>query len=358
MPKDIIKDRKDTKEDKEVKDSKDSKESKESKDAKEVKDDKDGKDENKEIKELKDDKDDKDGPGHRTNKWLSLEGLELKRVADTSQFAPHGLAGGSPLATGRSFIRAEERPSVGDRLVEFNSQRLTIVLARQHDAVARALVDRWGPGLARLMTPDDLSTAGWRQRFPPDGTQRVVASGEVLDQSAVAGVVVLLPLVSDLDLPHIRFDDRAYVAAEMSAFLRAWLTSLECPVLNKPSSLSLSGPGWRPEQWALAADRLGIRARAVRRVVAASNGWTEDMSRDGASVTVVGPRALGIVDDALLRASEALAKDAGVELASFRFSSSRPDAELLSASLWPDISSELVADAIHAFFEGALARAS
>ena len=52
--------------------------------------------------------------------------------------------------------------------------------------------------------------------------------------------------VSAADLPHVNAQDVVYAAAELDAFLRAWLGAWPGPVVNRPSTTCLNGPGWRP----------------------------------------------------------------------------------------------------------------
>jgi hypothetical protein len=47
------------------------------------------------------------------------------------------------------------------------------------------------------------------------------------------------------------------VAAEMNAFLVAWLTSLTCPIFNRPTATSLCGPAWSVEHWRIQVARCG-----------------------------------------------------------------------------------------------------
>ena len=107
------KDSKDGKETKETKDSKDGKESKESKDGKETKETKEHKD-GKETKESKEDKDGKE----------SLNAIEKQDNQQPQVFEPDLMAldvddggGGADVESGRAFIRIDERPRVGDRIL-------------------------------------------------------------------------------------------------------------------------------------------------------------------------------------------------------------------------------------------------
>lgn len=135
---------------------------------------------------------------------------------------------------------------------------MLLILASRFDDNAARLAQRWQDQDARVLTCQALSRRGWR--FDP---ARPRCGALVLDEEPVAvdrlrGMLCLLPAVYPSELPHIEPGDREYVAAEMTAFLVAWLTSLPCPVLGRPTPLSLTGPLLRQEQWLREAARAGL----------------------------------------------------------------------------------------------------
>ena len=218
------------------------------------------------------------------------------------------------------------------------------MLASRRDAPAARLAARETDAGVRLMTPQDLSQEGWTFRLDDPAGMTAVLAGRPLRVAAIAGVVTRLAGVTEDDLPHIAPEDRSYVAAEMNAFLLAWLTSLACPVVNRPTPQCLSGPHWRQERWVIAAERLGIAARPVVR--RASDGIGPAADRRGHIVTVVGSRHFGADDGALAERAHALADAAGVELLAVEFDGPRRDARFVDASLWPDLRDGAVADAM------------
>ncbi len=147
---------------------------------------------------------------------------------------------------------------------------------------------------------------------------------------AISGVLTRRPYGAQHVLQHIDPADRAYVAAEMTAFLLAWLSGLRCPVLNRPSPQCLAGPGWRRERWISTATRLGIPVHAVQRNVSPTDERHQQPEADGATVTVAGDHCFGCVDEALARASRRLADAAGVDLLAVHWAST----EASSASLF------------------------
>lgn len=225
---------------------------------------------------------------------------------------------------------------------------MIVVLASCHDTAAQTLVEQHRDSDVCMMTPDDLSRAGWRHQLADLENGAAVAAGETLPSRTLAGVLARLPWVAEYELPQIVPADRAYVAAEMNAFLLSWLTELTCPVLNRPTPQCLSGPFWRREKWVQTASRLGIPVAAVHRQVRFSGSpvLTTDTGSGGACVTIVGPTHVGAVDRELVEQARALARSARVELLVVQFSHAARGAVLENVGLWPDITDSAVADAI------------
>jgi hypothetical protein len=168
---------------------------------------------------------------------------------------------------------------------------MIVILASRHDAPARALAARWADQDAALLTPRGLSAAGWRHHLGSPEDSAAVVGGRTLPVADIKGVVTRLWSVGEADLPHVVPEDREYVAVEMSAFLTSWLSSLECPVLNRPTATCLAGPNWRAEEWTHRAARLGIPVRPVeRRSALGDAAQPAPPAEELASVTVVGER--------------------------------------------------------------------
>ena len=168
-----------------------------------------------------------------------------------------------------------------------------------------------------------------------------------------------MPAVGEAELAHVHEDDRSYAAAEMQAFLLAWLSSLECPVLNRPSPSNLGGPWWSLAQWVQRARRLGVAARPVtlpRRLRGGRFAWHRTPRRRElpSSLTWLATAPSSPVDAspatseaALAHAAVALARDAGVELLRVYFEpGSEQTPVFLEADLWIDIAADSVASAV------------
>jgi hypothetical protein len=210
-----------------------------------------------------------------------------------------------------------------------------VVVASRFDSDARRFVEDW-PGDARLLTPSDLSVRGWRH-VPGAADNTAVIGGRTVATIEIDGVLTRLPAVLERELGFIASGDRGYVAAEMTAWLAAWLSELPCPVLNRPSPVHLMGPSWSREQWLHVARRLGIPVVTARRstgLEGAGSGWGLPC---GAVVTSALGCAVGAGGDALADAAVALAEAAGVELLRAWFASEDPDAPLLGADYWVDL---------------------
>src|SRR5690606_6604994 len=180
-------------------------------------------------------------------------------------------------------------------------------------AAARAAA----PGLARgrsegataeVLTGHDLAQPGWKLTVDGDDPTFVVG-GKPVPAKEIQGIVTRLASVTPIELPFIHIDDREYAASEMQAFLLALLTTVKCPVLNKPTPGCLNGPSWAPEQWTRCAARAGVAVRpAVRRAYAGGLAVGAPSPVERRVLQVVGDDALGDGPAALKKAAVAIAK--------------------------------------------------
>lgn len=235
---------------------------------------------------------------------------------------------------------------------------MLVVLASRTDTAAQALCARAPAGNAHVLTWRDLSTPGWRYYGDPDDRRgAAVIGGRPTADKEISAVVTRCPSVPPHELGHIVPGDRAYVAAEMTALLLAWLTRLPCPVINRPHGGCLCGPRWAPERWTVLATSLGLRALPVAR--RAMPGLAPSRPRPAAppgadtrSVTIVGSRAMTpsngntdvpeeLADDALR-----LARRAGLSLVRVEFAIRGSEHWFLGADLNVDLADASVADAL------------
>ena len=229
---------------------------------------------------------------------------------------------------------------------------MIIVIAGRTDRSAKELLATWQAHDAILLTAEDLSIQGWRLYSDVSRAQVAIASGRPVAQDDIRGVLTRLPAVSERELPHIRPEDRAYVAAEMTAFLLAWMSRLRCPVLNPPTSGSLSGPFWRPERWNDAAAQVGMSVQPLRRHVTLGAAEVDDLSTDNfTTVTILGDRQFGSVDAELAMQARRLADAAHVDLLTCRFSGPGVRSDFLGVDLWPSLETDGLPDAILDYFQ-------
>jgi hypothetical protein len=227
-----------------------------------------------------------------------------------------------------------------------------LILAHARDEPARALARRWG-GDALLLTPGDLRRSRWRLDVDHRGAARATL-GDDGRATQIEAVVSRLGGISGVELPRVRPQDRDYAAAELTAFLLAWLDACPCPVLNPPVAGSLNGPPWHPEHWAAAATRVGLVVRAVRRCVAPGQLAAPDAAgpATGVGATVVAGRCLGAVHPLLGRRLCALAAAAGTPLLGATVDGAGAGAAVADLTAWPDVADPEVADALALALEG------
>jgi hypothetical protein len=234
-----------------------------------------------------------------------------------------------------------------------------VVVAGRRDAIASAFAAQHASAGVALLTPADLSRPGWRFALDTSGPKvdgSAVVDGRVVGVDEITGVVTRLPAVMPAELPAIVPEDRDYVAAEMTAFLLAWLSSLSCPVVNRPTTTCLAGPNWRPERWVYLAAQLGIPFREACSVVDPDRtpfteaAGADSTARPVVTVNVVGERCLGTDDERLTVAARRLADTVGARLLAVHFEPvDQPEGtppRFVAASPWPDLSRPEVGDAV------------
>ena len=186
------------------------------------------------------------------------------------------------------------------------ASKIPLILASGADMVARRLVSRWASFGARLLVPRDFSERGWQYQLAAKGPSQLVAGERRFVSSQIGGVLVRLPRISANELRHIAAADREYVASEVTAFLAVWLSSLSCPVLNRPAPDCLFGSNWRPEQWVRLAAQAGLVVRPARRQVSATAVRSKTQKGYVVTLTVVANRCFGTADKKLSGARASL----------------------------------------------------
>jgi hypothetical protein len=211
---------------------------------------------------------------------------------------------------------------------------MIVVLGSSFDEEPFRLAQIWSSHESAVVTPAHLSRPGWRLRLGRPGDAQAVIGDRAVRADELDAVVNLLPWITVHELPHIVEEDREYVASEMGAFLLAWLCQLECPVLDRPSGMSLAGCGRWPHEW---------RALAKRLNMAVNPSWPGSTFE----ITVVAGRAFSTeasVTTRQLEGAETLARMANRSLVTMRFSAA--DSALVEVASRPSVATPAVANAI------------
>jgi hypothetical protein len=237
-----------------------------------------------------------------------------------------------------------------------------LVLANQYDRSADDLVATWNRADVMVMRPADLSAGGWR--YTPGDVRggRFTVAGRSVPVADVDGVLTRMACVFEADLGHIIPADRAYVAAEMTAVLLAWLTELSelsVPVLNRPTATCLCGPLWPAERWLGAAAALGHSV--VPAVRAVRLGCTPESSPPATAgfaatatrpLTVVNGICFGAPSTRCADTALRLARLAGCRLLTVHVANTRTGHAICGADPWPDLSDPAVAGAVLRVLDG------
>jgi hypothetical protein len=184
---------------------------------------------------------------------------------------------------------------------------LIAVLGSELDPAVDDLVRAWSSEGAVLVSAQDLCTHGWVFQATSNSGGSFVASGVMRLNDALRGVVVRRPAVAAEELPWIADEDRLYVAAEINAFLVAWLSALPCTVLNRPTATSLCGPAWSQTYWQVAAARVGVP-------------WSDPVEPDVVQeIIICGGRHHGIASQQQVRLGIKLCLVSGADLLGVKF---------------------------------------
>jgi hypothetical protein len=178
-------------------------------------------------------------------------------------------------------------------------------------------------GLAAL-EPSGLSVPGWAHDPEDPREDRLVVGGDAHPASRLTAVITALDAVEPFDLPHVRAEDRRFVASEMTAFLRSWLRALACPVLDRPTALALSGAAADRAVWSKAAAGLGV---ADRQGVPVPRTRTH-------TVTVVAGQVVGAAPEPAAGVALSLAGAACVTAARLTFADEAREPALCDAAPW------------------------
>lgn len=225
---------------------------------------------------------------------------------------------------------------------------MVLVLASRWDGAVPALLQGKAGTNVAVITCAELSQIGWQLGVASPTALGAAVAGAIVPAEQITGVITRLATITERELPHIVAADRAYVAAEMRAFVLAWLQQLRCPILNRPSPVCLMGPASQPAWWIWQAAHVGLRVEPLRIQVDQQGVTLSTRPEQSCAITVVGQQTFGPGAATLHTAVQRLAAAAQVELLRVHWSSSAADALLIGADMWPDLQLPGVADAIFA----------
>lgn len=223
-----------------------------------------------------------------------------------------------------------------------------LVLCSRADQAAHAFARQFAAHDVRTLTCEEVSQPGWKlairgvDRAGVDVELRAAVGGDLIPGERLRGVISRLGNITEQELRHIDVGDRAYVAAEMHAFLFAFLTALPCRKVNQPSPACLYGPNLRGGQWRQLARELGIPVE-----------WEADVAANGShfgalesEIVVVGDRLIGAASDEVGGWSRELARAAGVSYLYVRYRSHGDEVKLMGADPYPRLEMEEVGPAL------------
>jgi hypothetical protein len=223
---------------------------------------------------------------------------------------------------------------------------MLLVLCSRADRAALDFAKRHANDGVRAVTCADVSRPGWKiaLRRGVDGAIGATLAAGFSDGRVggdqIDGVITRLGHVSEAELGHVVPEDRPYIAAEMQAFLFAFLNALACRKVNRPSLGCLYAPHLRASEWKRLARGLGL---AVDDSASVTVGVTTGALID---ITVAGEHVWGDASAPLREATQRLALAADVTYLRARYAVTSRDARLWGADAYPRLESEDVGSAL------------
>jgi hypothetical protein len=181
-----------------------------------------------------------------------------------------------------------------------------------------------GQSAVAVLEPSGLSAPGWAHDPDMPREDRLVVDGEICPARRLTAVITALDAVAPSDLPHVRAGDRYFVASEMTAFLRSWLQTVACPVLDPPTALALSGAAGDRAVWSRATALLAVPDRQANAV---------PVMRTRA-VTVIAGRVVGPAPAPAAATALSLVRAAGVTAARLTLTDDAHEPALCGAAPW------------------------
>jgi hypothetical protein len=230
---------------------------------------------------------------------------------------------------------------------------MILVLASIIDEAAASFVKHLASDAdAALITCTDLASSPLNLHHPNFDASTITVARETIRVDRLAGFVNLLPVVLPDELIFYDEAERDYQAAEIHALLTFFLSSLACPVINRATATSLTGPFHNPLGWRQLARSLGI---PVSGIAICSNAFANPFTvpADGGSIEVACLGNRVIVPSSTVADTQTLilAQHGGVEyLRAVYIRDASGDARYLTAYTTPDVKSAPTRAAIADYF--------
>jgi len=219
---------------------------------------------------------------------------------------------------------------------------MILVLASIVDEAAAAFASELGSAtVASLLTCADLASAPLNLHHPNFEASTITVGGEAISVGLLTGVVNVLPVILPDEILFYDEAEREYQAAEMHALLTFFLTRVACPVINRATATSLTGPFLNPFGWRQLARSLGIAvANLQMRSDPSVNPFAVPAGSDSVEVACLGSRVIVTSNTLADERTIALAQRAGVEyLRVVYLRDGNDDLRYLTAHTIPDLSS-------------------
>ena len=175
----------------------------------------------------------------------------------------------------------------------------------------------------------------WTQRIEQDCFSASFNNARLgrIDESMISGVINRVTRLPETHLRNVVPEDRDYIRQELLAVATSWLAGLDCPVVPRPTAVSLSGPQFHPFVWAYYAIDSGFAP-----VEKKSCSHQLDC-RDYGNTIVVGERVFGsAVPESIGRACIRLARFCGYSVLQIQWARLRGEYVFLGADSKVDFS--------------------
>jgi hypothetical protein len=191
-----------------------------------------------------------------------------------------------------------------------------VILAAMRDDDTASLASEL-PARAAILTLAELAAERSCLHDPGFERSTVTVEDDEIGVGEIAGIVNLLPAVLPDALTIFDPNEREYQASELHAWLLFFLSALRCPVVNRPTPLSLNGPVQGGLGWFALARASGVPVSAVS--VGSSEPDTSPEEGDVVEVACVGGVVVSPSGTAADRNTLQLARRANLEYLSARY---------------------------------------